>query len=640
MNKQPTRSNPTVMLRFSKTTFMGLLSALGLISSVQTSQSGSATWSATPRSSLWNVPNNWTPRTIPNGPNDTATFASSSVTAISLGAMTTVYAITFDSTANAYTLLNQGVELTISGTGITNDSSSIQDFIVSSKSTVEGVMNFTGHATAGNSSRFRVKGGTPQNDSFGELDFYNTATAGSAALIVSGASAGKGNGGFVSFNDSATADNATITVNGGTAGTSSGISAGGYFYYRQTAPAALNGNFTINGGTRFGLGGYAEFDNDVTFNGNLTLNSGVAYSGQASFFGPSVTINGSINVNGASSDTADASQLFFELTGPAHPGVGSITVNGGQTNNAKAGYVELDSHDAGVLTYTANGGNGQNAEGGIINFSNTPGENGTLIANGGTNNGGGGLIQISGGANFVFPTVKVFGNGTVDLTQASQPYLGSIEGDGIIKASQLAVVTSLDTTFSGTLSITSLTVGGSGTLTLTNANIVPGEILLTGGTLLIDNVTSSTYLEVPGGTLGGTGTVNYDFTLIVGGGIPNAFLAPGHNGIGVLTLGNALEILNLGNYICELDSDAATADQISANGVSLDHGSHIILSDRGTTTLPSGTIFTVISNYGSRRIQGIFDNLSDGTMIAVGNNTYLVNYGGGSGNDLTLTVVP
>jgi len=43
-----------------------------------------ATWSASSSSGDWNTAANWTPNTAPNGPSDTATFDTSSITAVSL----------------------------------------------------------------------------------------------------------------------------------------------------------------------------------------------------------------------------------------------------------------------------------------------------------------------------------------------------------------------------------------------------------------------------------------------------------------------------------------------------------------------------------------------------------------------------
>ena len=60
----------------------------------------------------------------------------------------------------------------------------------------------------------------------------------------------------------------------------------------------------------------------------------------------------------------------------------------------------------------------------------------------------------------------------------------------------------------------------------------------------------------------------------------------------------------------------------------------------GTSTLPIGTVFTIINNTAAGRIAGTFSNLADGAMITVGPNNFQANYEGGDGNDLTLTVVP
>src|SRR5438874_13652948 len=83
---------------------------------------GSATWDLNPSSGDWNTDGNWTPASAPNGSGDTATFALSNTTAISISADTEVNGITFNAGASAYTIqTNDGVTLTISGVGITNN---------------------------------------------------------------------------------------------------------------------------------------------------------------------------------------------------------------------------------------------------------------------------------------------------------------------------------------------------------------------------------------------------------------------------------------------------------------------------------------------------------------------------------------
>ena len=48
----------------------------------------------------------------------------------------------------------------------------------------------------------------------------------------------------------------------------------------------------------------------------------------------------------------------------------------------------------------------------------------------------------------------------------------------------------------------------------------------------------------------------------------------------------------------------------------------------------------VLDNTASVETVGTFRNLPDGATVTVGSNTFLANYEGGDGNDLTLTVVP
>ncbi len=59
----------------------------------------------------------------------------------------------------------------------------------------------------------------------------------------------------------------------------------------------------------------------------------------------------------------------------------------------------------------------------------------------------------------------------------------------------------------------------------------------------------------------------------------------------------------------------------------------------GNAQLVPGTVFTVISNTSADPIDGTFLDLIDGSTFVAAKNTYLVNYEGGDGNDLTFTVV-
>src|SRR5207249_11358407 len=122
MNSPPPIPGATARLR-NITTKTSLLLALLFGLTSQSLQAGSATWNLNPTSGDWNTAVNWTPNTVPNGPDDTATFDISNQTALSFSADTEVNEIVFNLGAEAYTITVPGKHLTtISGAGIVNNS--------------------------------------------------------------------------------------------------------------------------------------------------------------------------------------------------------------------------------------------------------------------------------------------------------------------------------------------------------------------------------------------------------------------------------------------------------------------------------------------------------------------------------------
>jgi hypothetical protein len=92
-------------------------------------------------------------------------------------------------------------------------------------------------------------------------------------------------------------------------------------------------------------------------------------------------------------------------------------------------------------------------------------------------------------------------------------------------------------------------------------------------------------------------------------------------------------------YSCSISSRKGIANRVVAKGVSI-NGGLFSLTDTDSATLSPGTVFIAINNTSLAAIAGTFSNLSDGATITIGSNTFQVNYEGGDGNDLTLTVVP
>ena len=77
-----------------------------------------------------------------------------------------------------------------------------------------------------------------------------------------------------------------------------------------------------------------------------------------------------------------------------------------------------------------------------------------------------------------------------------------------------------------------------------------------------------------------------------------------------------------------------------ANGVTIESGAQFSFKQLANKKLTVGIIFIAIDNTSANPISGTFANLPDDSTFVVGNNAYLVDYQGGDGNDLTLTVVP
>jgi hypothetical protein len=129
----------------------------------------SATWNLNPISGDWNTAPNWTPATVPNGPADTATFALSNTTGVSISADTEVNGIIFTPAAtNSYYIDTFENTLTLSGTGITNNSGIAQ--YLSSGSPPNGSLQFSNSSTAGSAN---ITNGST-------MSFSNTSTAGLA----------------------------------------------------------------------------------------------------------------------------------------------------------------------------------------------------------------------------------------------------------------------------------------------------------------------------------------------------------------------------------------------------------------------------------------------------------------------------
>lgn len=408
----------------TRSSLLGL--ALGLVLSFGQALAGSATWLSTPSSGDWNTTANWTPGGPPNGAADSATFGSSTVNAVSLSANTQVNNILFSNGGmTAYTITaSPASALTISGSGITNNSGVTQNFVAAGN---DGLIRFTNSATAGFNTAFTTKGGEISGGVFGVTEFRDSSTAGNGSFTTNGGAVTGAFGGVTQFLDSSTAGHGAFTNNGGAVGAGSGVTlffntssagnatftneskvsgAGGGLVVFFDNSTAANGAFTNNGGAVTGAFGGATlfFDNSTAGNGTFTNNGGgapFAPGGVTRFFDRSAAGNAVFTINGGA--VSGGNGAFLQFFDNATAGNGTFTTNGGAFSGEGGGTTEFrDNSSAGNGTFTTNGITANFAGAGLTLFrDNSSAGSGTFITNGGGTNGaaGGGLTQFLDNSN-------------------------------------------------------------------------------------------------------------------------------------------------------------------------------------------------------------------------------------------------
>ena len=148
-------------------------------------------------------------------------------------------------------------------------------------------------------------------------------------------------------------------------------------------------------------------------------------------------------------------------------------------------------------------------------------------------------------------------------------------------------------------------------------------------------------MQVNKGTLGGTGIITGAVTVGTGS-RSGAILLPGKSATapGILTINSALTFNSLSTYKCVLNRNTPIAGKVTVLGVTINSNVPFTFVDTGTGTLTVGTVFTVINNTSANPISGTFSNLANGSVFTSNGNNFQASYTGGTGNDLTLTVVP
>ena len=193
-----------------------LLPVLLWLLTANSNYAGSATWLASPATDDWNTAANWTPATVPNGSGDTATFGISGKTGISLSANIEVDGLVFAPGASAYVITSTLAEpLTISGSGIINNSGIIQTFFLDQQEeTPSGnALTFSNTATAGNDTVFSVIGGEDfLYGSGGKISFLDNSSADHGTFEIFSAAPDAFSGGYISFSGNSSAAEGIFTL--------------------------------------------------------------------------------------------------------------------------------------------------------------------------------------------------------------------------------------------------------------------------------------------------------------------------------------------------------------------------------------------------------------------------------------------
>jgi hypothetical protein len=184
---------------------------LGLLSLLVTSGlGGSATWALNAGTSGGDA-SNWVPNTVPDGPDDVATFDLSNSTIVTVNSKE-VNSVAFNAGASAYTINSTGIgALSITGTGVINNSGTTQNFVATATSAFIGVDNSA--SAGGNDVVFTAMGSSTTDN--GRVDFHDVANGGNATLIAQGSDTAVTFAGELTFWNNSSAGNATVIAEAG-----------------------------------------------------------------------------------------------------------------------------------------------------------------------------------------------------------------------------------------------------------------------------------------------------------------------------------------------------------------------------------------------------------------------------------------
>lgn len=264
----------------------------------------------------------------------------------------------------------------------------------------------------------------------------------------------------------------------------------------------------------------------------------------------------------------------------------------------------------------------------------------TITGAGDAGNARVGAIDNVSGVNLFAGPITLASDSTIGSSAGRLTLTGGIDGDA--PGRQLTVTGPGNLVIGGAglgANIAGVFKTGSGMLDLADVHVNPVHADVLEGRLLVNgSLTESTSTVVvrSGATLGGNGDLAGAVTVEAGG-----ILAPG-NSPGILTVGS-LSLDAGALFSVEIVGGVAGVgyDQLVVTGGPIDI-TDAILHLNPIRSVTSGQVLTIIDNlHASDLIVGMFAGLGEGDTIFLSGRPFAtISYVGGTGNDVTLTVIP
>ncbi|MEM5473501.1 autotransporter-associated beta strand repeat-containing protein [Hoeflea sp. AS60] len=515
---------------------------------------------------------------------------------------------------------------TITGGTLAGSTSSIRGAVaVSSGATVE--FNETTNKTLGNV----VSGdGSLAKSGFGTLTLTGANTYTGGTTVTRGTLVGS----MSSIRGAvAVSSGATVEFNEATDATLSNVVSGaGSLAKSGAGTLTLSGTSSYTGGTTVKAGRMVA--NASSISGAIKIESGATmhfdqatdadYSGALSGSGAlEKSGNGTLTLTGTSSSTGSTTVKAGRLVASTSSISGAIEVESGAImrfvqatdadySGAISGDGALEKSGAGVLTLTGAfslTGKTSVYDGELIVSAESLGASASFDLSGGE-------LKVSGGGDATISTLQMGTNdGKLNLIG------GQLTVSNVVSGTKALMLTG-----AGTLNLDAAGSNIDGGVTVSKGKLVVGSSSSKKSASLAGDVTVTS-----GAALGGHGTIT--------GTVTNAGkLTPG-NSIGILTI--AGNYSGTGTLEIEVDGDASgtpSADKLVVNGTVDVSGTNLDLvltptTDSSWAQTPTGP-FTIIENDGADAIIGTFASVKDNLLFLDPS----LNYAGGTGNDIALTL--